>query len=174
MPTRMMLELKYIDSTEVTVHLDVMLLHGGSPGSYSSIDWIEKYSESDPFTEIGTKLREQLETLSGVHVMYGQYGFTAQVPAVFDLVNILFDILLKVTIAVDDDILFATTLGDDAFTKPEFVTNPNRQTFGENIDTMLVELRQRKSRAVMEAERTIEWLTHTLEESRRSSKPQPM
>ena len=168
MSTRMMLELKYINSTEVTIHLDAKLLHRGSAGSYISAGWLDEQSENNPFTEIGQKLREQLEALNGVHVMYTQYGFMAQVPAVFDLVDVLFDILLKITIAVGDDILFATTLGDDAFTKPEFITNPNRQAFGENIDTMLVELRRRKSVAVIEAERTIQRLASTLEEARRS------
>lgn len=174
MSTRMMLELKYIDSTEVTIHLDAMLLHLGSAGSYASPDWLGRQNENDPFTEFGHKLREQLETLIGVHVMYSQYGFMAQVPAVFDLVDVLFDILLKVTLAVDDDILFATTLGDDAFIKPEFITNPSRLPFGENINTALVELRQRESRAITEAEDTIERLTRTLEEFRQSSQRQFM
>ena len=99
--------------------------------------------------------------------MYGQYSFMAQVPAVFDLVDTLFDILLTVTRALDDDINFGVTLGDDAFIKPEFVTNPDRRMFGASIDAMLEELRQRRSRAVIEAEQTIERLTRTLEESRR-------
>ena len=167
MPTRMMLELKYIDSTEVTIHLNAMLLHHASAGCYASTGWLDKQEETDPFTRVGRKLREQLDTLSGLHVMYGQYSFMAQVPAVFDLVDTLFDILLTVTRALDDDVDFGVTLGDDAFIKPEFVTNPDRRMFGVSIDAMLEELRQRKSRAIIEAEQTIERLTRILEESRR-------
>lgn len=173
MPTRMMLELKYIDSTEVTIHVDAMLLNRGSSGSYSSPGWLEE-GEGDPYTEVGHMLREKVEVLPGVSVMYGQYGFMVRVPSVFDLVDTLYAVYLGVVYAVDDDVLFATTLGDDAFTKPEFVKNPSRQAFGENIDTMLVELRQRKGRAVIEAEQTIERLTHLLEEARRSSQRQFM
>ena len=167
MSTRMMLELQSIDRAEATVHLDAMLLHHGSAGYYTSSGWPGEQLENDPFTEVGHKLREQLETLSGVDVMYGRYGFMAQVPAIFDLVDALFDILMMVTVALDDDIDFGVTLGDDAFTKPKFVTNPDRRMFGASIDAMLVELRRRRGRAVIEAVHTIEELTRILEESRR-------
>ena len=170
MPTRMILELQSIDRPQVTIHLDAMLLHHVSAGCYISPGWLSKQNETDPFTEVGHKLREKLETLSGLHglhVMYGQYGFVARVPEAFDLVDVLFDILLMATIALDDDIVFGVTLGEDAFTKPEFATNPDRRMFGANIDAMLDELRRRKSREVIEAEQTIERLIRTLEESRR-------
>lgn len=167
MPTRMILELRSIDRPEVTIHLDAMLLHHVSADCYTSPGWLSEQNETDPFTEVGHKLREQLETLSGLHVMYGQYGFVARVPEVFDLVDVLFDILLMATIALDDDIDFGVTLGEDAFIKPEFATNPDRRMFGASIDAMLEELRQRRSRAVIEAEQTIERLTRTLEEFRR-------
>ena len=80
MPTRMILELRSIDRPEVTIHLDAMLLHHNSAGCYTSPGWLSEQNETDPFTEVGHKLREQLETLSGLHVMYGQYGFVARVP----------------------------------------------------------------------------------------------
>ena len=67
----------------------------------------------------------------------------------------------------DADLLEGVTLGEDAFIKPEFATNPDRRMFGASIDAMLEELRQRRSRAVIEAEQTIERLTRTLEEFRR-------
>jgi hypothetical protein len=41
-------------------------------------------------------------------------------------------------------VAFATTLGDDAFTEPEFVLNPTREEFENNVAGVLYELRQRK------------------------------
>lgn len=167
MATRMMLELRYINSTEVTIHLDAKLMRHGGTGSYISPDWArENAQDSDPFTEVGSKLLESLATLSGVSVMYGGYGMMVRVPEVFDIQDVLWDVLQKVRDVLEDDIQFATTLGDDAFTKPEFITNPDREAFEDNINTMLAELRQRNSQAVVEAERTIERLSETIAQAR--------
>ena len=60
--------------------------------------------------------------------------------------------------AVSDDVEFGTTLGEDAFTKPEFITNPTREEFGANIERSLEELRQHSTRDIAEAENLVERL----------------
>ena len=148
-----MLEVKYLDSTEVTIHVDTKLIHRGDVGSYTSYGWLTENSR-DPLTEVGKRLHERLATLPGAHPMYGQYGFMLQVPSIHDLT----DVLNMVRDAVSDDVEFGTTLGEDAFTKPEFITNPTREEFGANIERSLEELRQHSTRDIAEAENLVERL----------------
>src|SRR5687768_15475979 len=97
MSTRIMLELRYINSSEVTLHLDAKLLHQGSPNAYTSVSWLMEHNEGDvPFTVIGSALLSEFSTLSGVHVMFSQYGFMLQVATIFDLGDVLWDIVQKV------------------------------------------------------------------------------
>ena len=159
MPTRMMLEIKYLDSTEATIHLGARLSTFGSEGSYTSVSWIKKNSKYGDLTAIGEALLRELHTLSGVHAMFGQYGLLVQVPRVFDLVDTLYEIMEMVGRAVNDDVEFGATLGEDAFTKPEFTLNPTREQFSENIERMLAELRQHSVRDIAEAHHLIERLT---------------
>lgn len=156
MSTRMMLEIKYLNSTEVTIHLGARLTTFGSSGSYTSVSWIKENSEYGDLTAVGEALFEELKTLGGVHAMYGQYGLLVQVPQIFDLTDILFEIMGMVGRAVNDDIEFGATLGEDAFTKPEFVLSPTREQFGENIERLLAELRRHSNRDIAEAHHLIE------------------
>lgn len=159
-----MLQLRYIQSPEVTFHLDAKLMQNGSPGSYVNASWLRERGGDDPFTPIGNQLIDALETLSGLQTMYGQFGFMVQAPEIFTLQDVLWDVLGKIKQVLDDDIRFATTLGDDAFTKPAFITNPSRAQFVENIDAMLIELRQRNN-----LNATIDRLSSQLEQARHTA-----
>lgn len=143
----MMLELQHIRSIWVTVHLDVKLMRSGSPGTYVAPSNARNNSDGNLFTPIGDELAQALSRLSGIHVMYGQYDMIVQVPPVLDFRDVIWDIQQQIAAVLSDDILFTTTLGDDAFERPPFIENPDRQTFIENINGALAELRQRSQRA---------------------------
>jgi hypothetical protein len=141
----MMLELRYIDSAETLVHFDIEVLKQGSVSCYANPEWLDEQNpDHDPFTRFGRRLRKELETVAGAEVMYSKYGLDVEVARSFDLVNVLFDIYRGVQFAAENSVAFATTLGDDAFTEPEFVLNPTREEFENNVAGVLYKLRQRK------------------------------
>lgn len=166
-----MLEIKYLSFAEVTIHLDSRLTTYGSAGSYASISWIREYSEPDSITPVGEALLKELQILNDADVMYGNYALKIRVPEIFDPIDVVFEIMGMVGRAVDDDIEFGTTLSKDAFTKPEFILNPTREQFDENIERSLAELRQHSTQDIAEAKYLIERLISLIEQAERAVRP---
>ena len=170
MSTKMVLEIRYLNSTEANVHLDVMLLVNGSVDCYSNMEWIKRHGAIAPLTGVGIQLEAQLQTVSGIEVMWGKYGLLVNVPKAYDLINTLYEVMNVIRDVVDEDIEFGTTLGKDAFTRPKFILNPTREQFHANIERMLAELRKHSTRDIAEARSLIGRLNSLVRRAESSTK----